>query len=57
MTKLSEHFTLEEFTHSSNAIRNNIDNTPDSSTKRNLEVLAYTFCHVDFESCCHFLGG
>jgi len=42
MTKLSEHFTLEELTASQYATRHNIDNTPSPSVLGNLYVLANT---------------
>ena len=37
--QLSEHFTLEEFTRSSTAIRLEIDNTPPSEAASNLQCL------------------
>ncbi|EHR71651.1 hypothetical protein BurJ1DRAFT_2828 [Burkholderiales bacterium JOSHI_001] len=40
--KLSEHFTLEEFTASQTAARKGIDNTPDAAALRNLSRLAAT---------------
>lgn len=36
MTQLSKHFTLEEFTFSQTAVRNNIDNTPTPEALDNL---------------------
>lgn len=42
MTKLSEHFTLEELTASQYAVRHNLDNTPSPSVLGNLYVLATT---------------
>lgn len=42
MTKLSEHFTLEELTASQYATRYNIDNTPSPNILGNLYVLATT---------------
>lgn len=36
MTQLTEHFTLEEFTHSQTATRKGIDNTPDKHILGNL---------------------
>lgn len=38
--KLSDHFTLDEFTFSQTAVRNNINNNPSQSVKNNLRVLA-----------------
>lgn len=40
MTKLTEHFTLEELTFSQTATRKGIDNEPSDAVKRNLETLA-----------------
>lgn len=37
---LSEHFTLDEFTFSQAAARNNLDNTPDEETLENLKHTA-----------------
>lgn len=37
---LTEHFTLEELTHSEAAIRKGLDNTPDAETIENLRELA-----------------
>lgn len=37
--KLSEHFSLSEFTFSSTAVRKGIDNTPDEKTIENLKAL------------------
>lgn len=39
MTKLSEHFTLEELYHSDTADANGIDNTPDEAATANLRRL------------------
>lgn len=36
MTKLTEHFTLEEMCHSQTAIREGVDNTPDPDSMSNL---------------------
>ena len=38
--KLTKHFTLEEFTFSETAARQNIDNTPDAKTIANLRRVA-----------------
>lgn len=40
MTKLSEHFTLEEFIHSDTATSMGIDNTPPPEEEACLEILA-----------------
>jgi hypothetical protein len=40
MTKLTEHFTLEELTASETAARNGWDNTPNEAETKNLERLA-----------------
>lgn len=40
MTKLTEHFTLEELTFSQTATRKGINNEPSEKVKANLEVLA-----------------
>ena len=40
MTKLTEHFTLEELTLSQTATRKGINNEPSEAVKRNLQVLA-----------------
>lgn len=40
MTKLTDHFTLEELTFSQEAIRKGINNEPSETIKRNLQVLA-----------------
>ncbi len=40
MTKLTEHFTLEELTFSQTAARKGIDNEPSEAVKRNLKTLA-----------------
>lgn len=40
MTKLTEHFTLEELTFSQTATRKGINNEPSSAVKRNLQTLA-----------------
>lgn len=37
---LSDHFTLEELTHSEVALRKGLDNTPDADTVENLRELA-----------------
>lgn len=37
--KLSEHFTLEEFSHSENAIEHGIDNTPPAEAIAKLKIL------------------
>jgi len=42
MDKLSPHFSLEEFTRSQTATRQNIDNTPDDEQLNNLKRVAYT---------------
>lgn len=39
--KLSKNFALEEFTKSTTAKRNNIDNTPDKEADDNIRALAY----------------
>lgn len=39
-TRISEHFTLEEFVTSQTAARQGIDNTPDAASRRNLRRLA-----------------
>jgi len=39
MTKLSEHFTLEEFLNSATAVAKHIDNTPDADQLLDLTVL------------------
>lgn len=38
--KLTEHFTLEEFTFSQTAVRNGIDNTPSKEIIENLKITA-----------------
>jgi zinc D-Ala-D-Ala carboxypeptidase len=43
---LSEHFTFEELTFSSTAIRLSIDNTPSAEIVENLRVLASGLEHV-----------
>ena len=40
MTRLTPHFTLEEFTFSQTASRKGIDNTPDKDAIQNLQFLA-----------------
>jgi putative chitinase len=40
MTKLSEHFTLEEATHSDTAIRQGINNQPDAKQLENMKIAA-----------------
>ena len=40
MTRLTPHFTLEEFTFSQTASRKGIDNTPDKDALQNLQFLA-----------------
>ena len=40
MTRLTPHFTLEEFTFSQTASRKGIDNTPDKDALENLQFLA-----------------
>jgi len=40
MTRLTPHFTLEEFTFSQTASRKGIDNTPDKDVLQNLQFLA-----------------
>lgn len=42
MTKLTTHFTLDEFLRSDYAVRNSIDNTPPGSAHLNLARLAET---------------
>lgn len=37
---LTEHFTLDELTHSETAVRRGIDNTPDEYVLKNLRMLA-----------------
>lgn len=39
--KLTDHFTLEEFLHSTTAAKYGIDNTPDSASRSNLDTLAH----------------
>jgi zinc D-Ala-D-Ala carboxypeptidase len=39
MPKLSEHFTLEEMTHSQTAVRKGLDNTPTPEVLKNLKAL------------------
>lgn len=46
MTSLTEHFTLEELTHSDIAVRKGLDNTPDAETIANLTILAQTLERV-----------
>ena len=41
MTKLSEHFTLDEFTFSQTAVRKGINNTPSAIIVSNLTLLAH----------------
>lgn len=43
---LTEHFTLEELTHSDLAVRKGLDNTPDAETIANLTILAQTLERV-----------
>lgn len=40
MTQLTEHFSLEELTHSDTAERDGIDNTPSSDVLPNLQIVA-----------------
>jgi len=40
MTKLSEHFTLEEATHSDTAVRMGINNQPDENQLANMKKVA-----------------
>jgi zinc D-Ala-D-Ala carboxypeptidase len=40
MTKLSEHFTLEEATHSDTAIRQGINNQPNDKQLENMKIAA-----------------
>lgn len=41
MTRLTDHFTLEELTRSDNAVRLGLDNTPDQTALANLLRMAY----------------
>lgn len=52
MTQLSEHFTLEELTYSSTALRHGIDNTPDETVKAHLSG----FCDTILEPMRSLLG-
>jgi zinc D-Ala-D-Ala carboxypeptidase len=40
MNRLTEHFTLEELTHSEIAVRKGLDNTPNADQIQNLNILA-----------------
>ena len=40
MTQITDHFTLAELTHSDNAARLGLDNTPDQTSTENLKRLA-----------------
>ena len=42
MTKLTEHFALEEFTHSQTAARKGLNNNPPSPERKNLQRMAET---------------
>lgn len=44
--QLSEHFSLDELTHSDLAVRKGIDNTPDVDKVENLKILAGTLEQV-----------
>jgi hypothetical protein len=52
VTRLSEHFTLEEFTFSQTAVRRGIDNTPPAAILERLKIAA-----EKMERVRHVLGG